>query len=117
MSTRYDEMVAAVNKFHEAHPRVWELFNKFTQDRISKGFKNYSVNAIFERIRWETDTGGNGKDVFKLNNNYRAFYARAWMKAYPKHKGFFRLRKQISGQEKPSGKPEQTPQDYPYETI
>ena len=27
---------------------------------IAKGFKNYSVNAVFERIRWEIDAGGDG---------------------------------------------------------
>ena len=94
MSTRYDELRAEVKKFSAAHPEVWRLFSKFTFDRIGLGFKNYSANAIFERIRWETDQAQGTE--FKLNNNYRPFYARAFMTQYPEHDGFFRTRKQIS---------------------
>ena len=94
--SRYDEMVLEVEKFHKNHPDVWILFGVFTKDRIALGYKNYSVNAIFERIRWETDSGGDSVYEFKLNNNFRAFYARAWMDANPEHDGFFRTRTQIS---------------------
>ena len=94
--TRHEQLKIACIEFHKAHPEVWQMFVRFTFDRISRGFKNYSVNAIFERIRWETDTVRNDDSQFKLNNNYRAFYARAFMKKYPEHEGFFRLREQIS---------------------
>lgn len=66
---------------------------------IDRGFKNYSVNAIFERIRWEIDAGGDGVSAFKLNNNYRAFYSRAFMKKFPQHSGFFRTREQVSSEQ------------------
>ena len=94
--SRLDEMREQVQRFHENNPDVWRLFCGFTFDRINLGFKNYSANAIFERIRWEKDVGGDGAVQFKLNNNYRAFYARRFMKAYPEHDGFFRTREQIS---------------------
>lgn len=88
------EQVIAFNK---ANPEVWGMFSRFTFERIRMGFKNYSANAIFERIRWETDQADDeGGSTFKMNNNYRAFYARAWMLKYPEYDGFFRLRKQIS---------------------
>jgi hypothetical protein len=108
---RYDEMRDAVMSFHAQHPMVWNLFDRFTWDRINRGFKNYSVNAIFERIRWETDQAQTKRD-FKLNNNYRAFYARAWMKANPEYDGFFRTRVQTSKEDMPVNRPELTPQDY-----
>ena len=110
--TRYDEMLEAVEAFHDEHPEVWELFDKFTRERISRGFKNYSVNGIFERIRWETDAGGDGQTQFKIGNNYRPFYARAWMEANPEYAGFFRTRVQNSKNEPAWGKPEKTPKDY-----
>ena len=94
--SRLDEMREQVQRFHENNPDVWRLFCGFTFDRINLGFKNYSANAIFKRIRWEKDVGGDGAVQFKLNNNYRAFYARRFMKAYPEHDGFFRTREQIS---------------------
>ena len=94
--SRYEELRDAVTQFHQTHPKVWDLFDHFTRDRISRGFEHYSVNAIFERIRWETDQARTGEHEFKLNNNYSAFYARAFMRCNPEHEGFFRTRQQIS---------------------
>jgi hypothetical protein len=112
-ATRHDEMREQVQRFHGEHPEVWDLFVRFTQDRIASGFSNYAVKAIFERIRWEVDgAGGNARASFKLNNNYPAFYARRFMKIYPKHEGFFRTREQTSSRNAPSGLPELGPADY-----
>jgi len=55
---RQEEMRQQVTDFHRRHPEVWELFVKFTFEMINRGYKNYSVNAIFERIRWEKDSIG-----------------------------------------------------------
>lgn len=107
--TRKDEMREQVTAFHEQHPEVWDLFVRFSFDVIKRGFNNYSVNAIFERIRWEKDMGGDGVNQFKLNNNYRAFYARRFMKLYPEHEGFFRTRQQVSENKDASHMPEITP--------
>ena len=78
-------------EFHHDNPRVYELFKKFTFQAIQAGRKNYSVNAIFERIRWHTDIETCGDD-FKLNNNHRAYYGRKFMRDYPEYDGFFRTR-------------------------
>lgn len=110
---RQDEMRQQVTDFHRRHPEVWELFVKFTFEMIRRGYKNYSVNAIFERIRWEKDSvGGDGVTSFKLNNNYRAFYSRRFMRAYPQHEGFFRTRQQTSEDQFATHKPELTPGYY-----
>lgn len=78
--------------FHKENPDVYELVERFTMDVIRRGFANYSINSIFERIRWHTDieTGGD----FKLNNNHRPYYARYFMHLHPEHSGFFRIREQ-----------------------
>lgn len=112
-STRLDEMREQVNRFHEEHPDVWDLFVRFTLDRINRGFGNYSSKAIFERIRWETDSvGTNGISSWKLNNNYPAFYARRFAKMFPEHAEFFRTRKQTSIYDDPTSRPELAPIDY-----
>ena len=112
-STRLDEMRSQVKAFHADHPEVWNLFVRFTNELIARGFNNYSVNAIFERIRWECDSvGGDGKYTFKLNNNYRAFYARRFMRMYPQHQGFFRTRRQTSREDYPTQMSPLTPRDY-----
>lgn len=113
IETRYDEMKRDFFKFHKEHPEVWRLFRRFTFDRISLGFKHYSSYAIFERIRWETDqVPTEGKDEFKMNNNFRPFYARAFMKKYPEHEGFFRVRHQKSKDEPPVRRPALKPSDF-----
>ena len=109
---RRDEMAEQCTAFHRQHPEVWDLFVQFTTEMIDKGFQNYSVNAIFERIRWEKDAGGDGIELFKLNNNYTAFYGRRFMRMYPEHQGFFRTREQTSGDESATGLPELTPAAY-----
>ena len=116
-TTRQDEMREQVNAFHYKNPLVWHLFEKFTREVINRGFKNYSVNAVFERIRWERDIMSDGEaGQFKLNNNYRAFYARRFMVKYPQHDGFFRTRKQTSGDERATHLPELTPSHFDDET-
>lgn len=100
-----------VIRFHEKNPEVMELFSRFTFDRINKGFKHYSVNGIFERIRWETATAGD-ESGFKLSNNHRPFYARAWMKMNPEYDGFFRTRHQTSEDEPATGMDPLTPDHY-----
>jgi len=115
IETRRDEMVAQVAAFHENHPEVWDLFVQFSFQMINRGYKNYSANAIFERIRWEKDAGGDGVTQFKLGNNYRAFYSRRFMRVYPEHEGFFRTRDQKSGDQPATHLPELTPNDYEYE--
>ena len=111
---RLEEMRKQVTAYHEKHPEVWEMFEEFAFSMINRGFDNYSVNAIFERIRWEKDAGGDGITQFKIGNNYRAFYARRFMKKHPQHEGFFRTRKQTSEGRNATHMPEMSPQDYEY---
>ena len=115
MKTRLDEMRQQVQNYHEKHPEVWDLFVRFSFEMINRGYKNYSAKAIFERIRWEKDAGGDGVNQFKLNNNYRALYARRFMKMYPEYEGFFRTREQPSSTKPPTHLPELTPAAY--ETV
>lgn len=105
-----------VRRFHTEHPEIWDLFVKFTLELIGRGFKNYSAqHGVFAQIRWHTDKPDvDGQSTFKINNNYSAFYARAFMKAYPEHAGFFRTREQVSREEPAVNRPELTPSDFPY---
>lgn len=112
MNSRFDEMRQQCSEFHKANPQVWNHFVLFTNQIISKGFANYSVNAIFERIRWEMDAKSTGENQFKINNNYRAFYARRFMKMYPQHSGFFRTREQVSESLDPTNLPPLTPSHF-----
>jgi len=59
----------------------------------SLGHSRYSINGIFEALRWETrySTGDLG---LKVNNNHRAFAARDLMDQYAELKDFFAIREQ-----------------------
>ncbi len=99
--TRSEEVREQAEAFHKQHPEVWDSFADFTFMLIRRGFQNYSVKAVFERVRWEKDMGGDGKTQFKINNNYAPYYARRFMRMYPEHDGFFRTRK-LTSEEKPA---------------
>lgn len=110
--SRKDEMREQCQSFHRSHPEVWDLFVLYSRQMIDKGYRQYSAQSVFERIRWEKDAGGDGVDTFKLNNNYVAFYARRFMTMYPQHEGFFRTREQKSKDEFATHQNELTPRDY-----
>lgn len=113
--TRQDELEQAAREFHAENPEVWRLFVRFTLEAVGRGFNTYSVAAIFERIRWESDQAdAEGRSTFKLNNNHRAYYARWFMATYPQCRGFFRLRDQPSKHQDAIDLPELTPGDFPY---
>tara|TARA_R110002153_G_C13078403_1_gene474068 strand:+ start:273 stop:650 length:378 start_codon:yes stop_codon:yes gene_type:complete len=111
--TREQQIREQVRTYHRDNPEVWELFKSFTLDLIYGGRKHYSANAIFERIRWEKDLGNGSEAAFKLNNNYRAFYARHFMATYPRYEGFFRTRTQPSSTQDATDSKEFGPRDYP----
>lgn len=75
-------------EYHKENPHVYDLVEKFTFDVIKRGYDRYSINSIFERIRWHTDVETEG-DTFKISNNHRAYYARYFMHLHPQYEGFF----------------------------
>lgn len=94
---RHEQLRQEVVAFHQRHPEVWDLFVKFTFERINAGFEHYSARGIWHRIRWETAAPiDRDEDDFKLNDHHTPFYARQFMKVYPQHNGFFRTRVQRS---------------------
>lgn len=89
--SRADQIYAEFEVFHKANRDIWGLFKSYADQARACGRKCYSANAIFERIRWFLDIETKGGD-FKLNNNFRAYYARMYHVATPQADGFFRNR-------------------------
>ena len=75
-----------------ANPRIWILFERFTFEMIARGFLHYSADAVMHRVRWETAAMLDDGSVFKISNDWVAFYARKFHRMHPEHYGFFRLR-------------------------
>mgnify|MGYP003627211570 CR=1 FL=1 len=89
-------------EFHFKHPEVYKLFNMFTKELISRGYKNGSAHMVIHRIRWETSTRFMDKnpatgEPLKISNGHFPYYARLWMNLNPNHVGFFRTKK-LKGQ-------------------
>ncbi len=86
--------------YDKENPKVYEAFRKFAFQLREAGRKRASASLIFERIRWETAVSGNpeeGLPALKLNNNYRAFYARKLAEESPIYfENFFETREQKS---------------------
>ena len=99
METRQEELQAEFDRYHQENPKVYEAFKRLTFQLINAGRENFSASAVVERIRWGVSIGEYGPDDFKINNNYRAFYARLFHVEHPNHDGFFRTRKQKSADE------------------
>ena len=77
--------------YHLENPHVYDLFIKFATQAKESGRKQYSSKSIFERLRWHVDIETVG-EMFKLNNNYTAYYARKIMQDRPEFSNFFRIR-------------------------
>jgi hypothetical protein len=83
--------------YDRANPQVYHEFKKFALELRRAGRKRASAALIFERIRWYTLVEGkqeSGLPKFKMNNNYRAFYARKLAAEMPEFVGFFETREQ-----------------------
>ena len=79
-------------KFHEANPDVYVVFKRITEEAKRRGFQHIGAQFVGEVIRWETAIKPTG-DIFKMCNDYLAYYARMHMEERPEYKGFFRLRR------------------------
>jgi hypothetical protein len=78
--------------YHAANPHVYAAMRRFALEAKHAGRKHLGIGAVTERVRWETMVEGRG-DSFKVNNNWRAFYARLLMEQEPELRGFFEVRR------------------------
>ncbi len=65
--------------YHADNPEVYHALRRFALEARASGRDRLSINMLFERVRWETMISGKS-DTFKLNNNWRAHYARLLMR-------------------------------------
>jgi len=79
-------------KWHKDNPKVYDLFEQFTNEAIQRGHKKLSAWLIINRVRWETSIVTSGSD-FKISNDFIAYYSRHFMLLNPKYDGFFTTKK------------------------
>lgn len=83
-------------QFAEENPHVEQRLVALALDLKRRGYNKGGIGMLFEVLRWQTmmQTSESAAGGFKLNNNYRAFYARLIMSKYPELRGFFEVREQ-----------------------
>lgn len=84
------------DRFHQDNPHVYDTLVRLAKEWKSKHpAKKCGISLLFEVARWEIALQTKGEPV-KLNNNYRAFYARMIMNREPGMSEFFNIRRQKS---------------------
>ena len=109
---RYDQLLERFLRYHAKHPEVWELFQRYTLELIRRGFPHHAVATVIERIRWDSPVGADGRSEFKISNDVKPFYARAFAWKYPQHADFFHFRPQTSKDKPATDLPESRPGDF-----
>lgn len=80
--------------FHEANPQVYAKLRDLALEALRSPKlrrRRFGIAAVFERLRWWSEVESEG-DPYRLNNSYRAFYARLLMDQEPALRGFFSTR-------------------------
>lgn len=86
------DTAAKFEEFHTTNPAVYDVLAALARQWITAtGRKKLGIGALYERARWEIALATGDPD-YKLNNNFRAFYARLIMRQEADLAGLFDLR-------------------------
>lgn len=78
--------------FNAENPKVYEVLVRLARDWVAfTGRRKLGIASLFERARWEIAILTKDAE-YKLNNDFRAFYARMIMLREPDLAGLFELR-------------------------
>ena len=78
--------------WHNRNPQFFTLFERFTNEAISRGHNNLSGWLIANRVRWETNIVTRGNE-YKIKNDFIALFARLFMVRHQQYIGFFRTKR------------------------
>lgn len=85
-------------EFHRRNPDVLKTIKEMSLDMFQRGWRKYAIATLWESLRHNKNKQtSDPNSEFKLNNNYRAWYARKVMADVPCLKGFFSIREQRTG--------------------
>jgi hypothetical protein len=77
--------------YHEANPHIYEALRLFALEAVRAGRTHLGINMLHERVRWYTNIESN-REPWKLNNNYRPYYARLLAESERELRGLFETR-------------------------
>ena len=79
-------------QFHNKNPHVYEELRDLSVSLVDKGHEKFGFKLVWEVLRYNSMLRTMG-DLYKLNNNYCALYARLLMLCEPKLEDVFETRK------------------------
>lgn len=79
-------------RFHRENPHVYTELVSLARRAVHAEAKKVGIGMLFEVLRWR-HTLRTGGDEFKLNNNYRSYYARLIMQQEADLEGLFETRR------------------------
>ena len=70
-------------RFHQDNPQVYSMLVSLARDLRARRSRKLGIGMLFEVLRWQYYVQTNSEEEYKLNNNYRAQYARLIMEQEP----------------------------------
>jgi len=86
-----DSLAVRFMEFHQKNPEVYRTLFQLAYNLYVKGIRKYGIAGLWEVMRWQM-TMELADEEFKLNNDYKAFYARLLMAQNSFLEGFFTVR-------------------------
>lgn len=87
-----DRIAAKFAEFHNAHPWVYDRLKELALELKNSGVRHYGISGLYETLRYEASLNCKDEEGFKLNNNFRALYARELARDEPSLSDFFKFR-------------------------
>ena len=78
-------------RFHEANPHVYRALETVALRELAEGARWIGIGQLCEQLRADPAIATAG-DAFKINNSFRALYARLLLHRYPRLDGVLRVR-------------------------
>lgn len=88
-----DPKLERFEEFHAANPGVYDTLAREARRLKEVGHKRYSIQALFEIVRWHRALQTTSDEGFKLSNDFKPFYARLIDRNESDLKGFFVLKR------------------------
>lgn len=80
--------------FHAEHPEVYRALVAMARKLVLREYDHLGIAMLWETLRYETMLGATpgAGEPYRLNNSYRALYARLIMETEPDLAGIFETR-------------------------
>ena len=83
-------------EFDRDHPEVYAELRRLALHAVRSGRKRPAIAQLVEVARWNLESAARDGDGYKLNNSYRAIWARRLMADVPELAGAFETRERTA---------------------